>query len=101
MNAIELAESIELTDCRADELATIYVAAKELRRLHAENESLRKDAGRYRWLRNPEIHVGNIIDKRTTYNEVTDFGTGGYWNYEYRAGEDLDQAIDAAMGEGK
>jgi predicted transcriptional regulator len=73
--------------------------ATELRRLRAENEALMVDAGRYRWLRDPDIDVALVIDKRTEYVEADDSvsGVGGYFIYEYRAGEELDTAIDTAM----
>lgn len=66
-----------------------------------EVEGLKKDAERYRWLRNPDTDVGLVIDKVTgeiPYDEGT--RTGGYHTYEYRAGEELDTAIDAAMEKG-
>ena len=47
---------------------------------------LERDAQRYRWLRNPDQNVGEVLDKL-----VAD----GVW--DYRAGEDLDTAIDAAL----
>ena len=58
-----------------------------------------KDATRYRWLRNPTTEVALVLDKRTNWvppDEVVP-GVGGYWEYEYRAGEDLDEAIDRAI----
>lgn len=52
-----------------------------------------KDAARYHWLRNPDQDVGNVIDKRIgTPHDIT-----GVW--EYRAGDELDNAIDDAMKE--
>ena len=56
--------------------------------LLAENEALRKDAGRYRWLqegRSGEIEVVEWIGPHATGME----------------GEDLDALIDAAMGKGE
>lgn len=53
-------------------------------------EQLRRaldDARRYRYLRNEQTDVGNVIDKEFK---------PGYW--EYRSGAELDAAIDAAMG---
>lgn len=47
---------------------------------------LKRDAARYRWLRNPDQDVALVLDKMT--------GSGVY---EYRAGEELDAAIDSAM----
>lgn len=53
----------------------------------AENcELFRKDAERYRWLRNPDQDVCLVLDKMVSSGV-----------YEYRAGEELDAAIDAAM----
>ena len=57
-------------------------AAAELRRLSAENETLRADAERYRWLRDHG-------DSGCTQKD-------GYGGYELRMGEELDAAIDAA-----
>jgi hypothetical protein len=58
-----------------------------------------KNAARYQWLRNPNTNVSLVLDKRTEWVETdeTVSGVGGYWIYEYRAGEELDVAIDAAM----
>lgn len=56
-----------------------------------------EDAQRYRWLRDPNSSVGLVIDKLTgemPYDEGT--RTGGYGIYEYRAGQELDEAIDRA-----
>lgn len=57
-----------------------------------------KDAQRYRWLRDPESSVGSVMDKAVGYTPY-DAGTqtGGYTDYEYRAGAELDAAIDAAI----
>lgn len=71
----------------------------------AQSEDSR-DAARYRWLRNPDQDVGLVLDKRTEWVPPDDAvpGVGGYWMYEYRAGEELDAAIDAALaqaGKGK
>ncbi|MNR28127.1 hypothetical protein D3C85_1454380 [compost metagenome] len=52
----------------------------------AENcELFRKDSERYRWLRNPDQDVCLVLDKMVSSGV-----------YEYRAGEELDAAIDAA-----
>lgn len=45
---------------------------------------LRKDAERYRWLRDPE-------------NKLVGESPSGIGIWEYRAGDELDAAIDAAM----
>lgn len=50
-----------------------------------------RDAERYRWLRNPAQEVGLVLDKRVGESK------SGYGIYEYRAGEELDAAIDAAI----
>lgn len=49
-------------------------------------EGLAKDAGRYRWLRNPDQDVALVLDKMVSSGV-----------YEYRAGDELDTAIDTAM----
>lgn len=57
-----------------------------------------KDAARYRWLRDPSVDVSMAIDKRTAFNPPSDDGiTGGYFDYEYRSGSELDDSIDEAM----
>jgi outer membrane murein-binding lipoprotein Lpp len=74
---------------RTDDRLTDIIKAKgaEMARLERENAELRKDAERYRWLRDPANmrHEDDLC--------VSD----GYFN-EYREGE-LDAAIDAAMKE--
>ena len=62
-------------------------------------EKAEKDAERYRWLRNPDVDVSLVIDKRTGWVPPDEHveGVGGYHTYEYRAGEELDTAIDSAM----
>lgn len=57
--------------------------AAELRRLVAENDALRADAERYRWLR----------DNTTNYGLTQEDGYGGR---ELKGWEELDAAIDAA-----
>ncbi|GAB1835939.1 hypothetical protein MyNCGM121_27130 [Achromobacter xylosoxidans] len=54
---------------------------------------------RYRWLRDPQTDVALVLDKRTGYvpEDESVPGVGGYYMYEYRAGEELDAAIDSAM----
>lgn len=76
----------------------------EIDQLRAENSTLKaelaeakKDAERYRWLRNPNQDVSLVLDKVVSETPVDEFGGGGYKHYEYRAGEDLDAAIDEAM----
>lgn len=65
----------------------------------AINEQLLKDAERYRWLRDSSQDPALVIDKRTKWVPEDDSvpGVGGYWEYEYRSGEELDLAIDAAI----
>lgn len=76
-----------LADCRAAILADAPAAGDAL------------DAKRYRWLRNPQTDVALVLDKRTGYVPPDENipGVGGYHAYEYRAGEELDAAIDAAL----
>jgi hypothetical protein len=64
-------------------------ACAAIEQLETENEALRKDAERYRWLRDPQSDVALVIDKRVG---------PAFWDYEYRAGGELDEAIDAARG---
>lgn len=58
-----------------------------------------RDAARYRWLRDPQSDVALVLDKRTGYVPEDERipGIGGYHTYEYRAGEELDAAIDEAI----
>ncbi len=63
--------------------------------LKAEVERLRKDAERYQWLRNPAIDPGRVIDKRVRH--VGPDGETDSIDWEYRGGDELDAAIDAAM----
>ena len=69
----------------------------QLAAVTAERDRLRKDAERYRWLRNPDQNVSLVLDKMTGEIPADEFGCGGYRTYEYRAGAELDDAIDAAM----
>lgn len=57
------------------------------------------DAARYRWLRDPQTDVALVLAKRTGYVPADESipGIGGYYTYEYRAGEELDAAIDDAL----
>lgn len=61
-----------------------------------------RDATRYRWLRDPTTDVSLVLDKQTGWVPPDENirGVGGYYNYEYRAGDELDAAIDAAMEQG-
>lgn len=60
---------------------------------------MEKDAARYRWLRNPTTDVSLVLDKRTKWIAPDDGvpEVGGHWEYEYRAGDELDEAIDKAI----
>lgn len=98
MNTNQLAEALDLfefSDALGDgDFSVLWEAANALRRLQAENEALRADAERYRWLRDPkrlnegadvgDLYVGVESDER--------------WGL---AGPDADAAIDAAMKESK
>lgn len=74
------------------------IAAYITRWAYARSAASAKDAERYRFLRDPQIDVSQVIDKRTAWVEPDERvpGVGGYWSYEYRSGEELDAAIDAA-----
>lgn len=81
-----------------------YTAAKIawLRRAAlAQQDAYKVDAERYRWLRDTKNDVALVLDKRTGYVPEDEQipGVGGYHTYEYRAGVDLDDAIDAARKE--
>jgi hypothetical protein len=87
-----------LTRMQEEWIKKWFAVAEENATLKAENERLRKDAERYRWLRDPKTDVGLVIDK--VVDEIpSEEGTGydGLKVYEYRAGEELDAAIDAAL----
>lgn len=75
------------------------LTSRQLLELLDRLEKAEKDAERYRWLRSPDTDVSLVMDKRTGWvppDERVE-GVGGYHTYEYRAGEELDAAIDAAM----
>lgn len=63
--------------------------AAELRRLHEENEALRKDAERYRWLRDQRARM-NMVDM--VFVEVP-----ADWYLAGSTTEEDDAAIDAMM----
>lgn len=71
----------------------------EIERLQRNEAELRNDAERYQWLRNPAIDPGRVIDKRVRH--VGPDGETDSIDWEYRAGEELDKAIDKAMKETK
>lgn len=58
--------------------------------LEAENKALRKDAERYRWLRNQN----ELLENNTFYVGIDNSEEPGDINW---VGVDLDSAIDAAM----
>jgi hypothetical protein len=61
------------------------------------DEAVTLDAERYRWLRNPSQDVSLVLDKVVGETPLSEDGlSGGYKHYEYRSGDDLDAAIDAA-----
>lgn len=62
----------------------------EVARLRAEVEAYRKDADRYRWLRNDAM-TGTRHDPAVLKDGPTDC-------CEFMFGDELDAAIDAAMG---
>ncbi|MFU3956806.1 hypothetical protein ACM7EA_30695 [Pseudomonas aeruginosa] len=78
-----------------DEDAAITMG--ELRGLIARLRAAEADAKRYRWLRNPDQDVSLVLDKVSGEVPADEFGCGGYLAYEYRSGDELDAAIDAAM----
>lgn len=75
---------------KADNSATV-IDFGELRGLIARLRAAEVDAKRYRWLRNPSTDPASVIDKRVG-DSVTGFGI-----WEYKAGDELDDAIDEAM----
>jgi hypothetical protein len=92
---------------KADNAANIVTAKSILNDVTAERDALaaklatlEADAERYRWLRDPTTDVSLVLDKRTGWVPPDENvpGVGGYHTYEYRAGDELDAAIDAAKG---
>jgi hypothetical protein len=61
-------------------------AYSEIIKLRAENEALRKDAERYRWLREADFETEGIIE----------IGWGAH-EYEHLIREELDATIDNAI----
>lgn len=88
MTPEQLADDLEGLHSRT---LTAQSAAAELRRLAAENDALRKDAERYRWLRDAPIG-----DDDQEWISVALFDIGGVSGID---GKELDTAIDAAMKE--
>lgn len=83
-----IGESLGLDmDSDGDEMLGMVAELKAERdQLKAENEALRKDADRYRWLRN------DMNDVAITF---------GVHSWEDLSGEFMDSAIDAAMFQGE
>ncbi|OAD17158.1 hypothetical protein [Achromobacter insolitus] len=77
----------------------VFIAGWNARPADAPAAGDALDAARYRWLRDPQTDVALVLDKRTGYVPVDERfpNVGGYHTYEYRAGEELDAAIDAAL----
>jgi hypothetical protein len=78
----------------------ILMSEEWLSGLIARLRAAEKDQARYLWLRNPDQDVSLVLDKVIGHKPLDEFGGGGYALYEYRAGEELDEAIDAAMHQG-
>ncbi len=57
------------------------------------------NARRYEWLRDPKTDVALVLDKQVGESTPGLCGEASGFNYEYRAGEELDAAIDSAMSE--
>lgn len=69
-----------------------FVLASDYDALLAERDALRKDAERYRWLRNNWFRIyGKNLGERGIFLEV-----GADWNAAGRPGH-VDEAIDQAM----
>ena len=96
MKAIELAKEWDLaaddtpTECAPQFIEQCRDTAAELRRLHAENEALRKDAGRYRFLISYDApsNMGAVL-----FDDAGDAC--------FLIDSDADKAIDAAMEKSK
>jgi hypothetical protein len=84
---MDLEEAIKWSDDYPDNVTLPLVA--EIRRLRSEVEALRKDAERYRWLRDPCSGAEQVFYCRG------DYGKG------LMSGSTLDAAIDAALAAGR
>lgn len=94
MNAIELADKWDSNNaCDGDYQKLADEMATELRRLHAENEALKKDAARYQGLKKLTYAVNSDI-RVEEWNE-----SEGYW--EKPADWKFDIVVDAAMEQSK
>jgi len=84
----------ELIDAKAALTAYTENRLAEISRLTAELEEARKDAGRYRWLRNESRKMGNRVPHISQHPFIE-------WldetEYPYWPEVGLDAAIDAAM----
>ena len=93
--------SIQMDDASTADM--VYIAAchpEALRSLLDEREALRKDAERYRWLRN-ESWGGAYIGKRG-FPSVVEFKPGFLPSFAIVLAEDaVDAAIDAALAANK
>lgn len=88
---------LETMDDAGDFARAVLAASTPASPVVAQDDA--RDAARYRWLRNPHTDVALVLDKCTGYVPVDERvpSVGGYHTYEYRAGEELDAAIDAVM----
>ncbi|EPJ4524343.1 TPA: hypothetical protein ACRMOY_003397 [Pseudomonas aeruginosa] len=76
---------------------TVMVSPSNIQSLIARLRAAEADAKRYRWIRKPYQDVSLVLDKVSGEVPADEFGRGGYLTYEYRSGDELDAAIDAAM----
>lgn len=86
-------EELESVRASAERSATGYACLHHTsyQAIIARLRAAEADAKRYRWMRNPSTDPASVIDKRVG-DSVTGFGI-----WEYKAGDELDAAIDAAM----
>ena len=79
-------EALRLADhlARYDPPGTVSPFAAELRRLHAECEALRADAGRYRWLEKVEPVAWAISYDGETPGSLWDAGDGALLDLEVK-----------------
>jgi len=99
---IDLADSMKQVAELQEIESTLENSAQAMSELKRERDEYKQDAERYRWLRDPCTDVAKVIDKYTHWVQPEEGfpGVGGYWAMEYRAGDELDAAIDAARGAG-
>lgn len=81
----------ETAEARVKDLEGRPVILSEWEQLVAERDALRKDAERYRWLRNPDIDIGPIAK-----GWQPDATAGFNYLDTIKSGSELDDAIDAA-----